>query len=632
MHTNTAPVRFVRPRRKPPQQAATSPLQMALIAGGGLALALILLFLFSLAYRIAHMGRIFPGVSVAGVNLSGLTVPEAEALLQSQLTYPQNGRILLRDGANLWVESPARLGMSLDAAASAQAALKVGRSGGLFGSINAQVTAAQTGVLLPPVTQYDQRVAHSYLQNLAAQINLPVAEASLQINGTEVSSQPGQIGRKLNVDASLVYLSVQMQSFRDGEAPLVIEEQSPQVLDASAQAETARRLLSAPLVVSLPNPQPGDPGPWFLEPSTLAPLLKIGRNAAGQYVIQPDRAQLTPFLQQIATQVDRAEENARFVFNDETAQLELIQSATVGLKVDVSASLDALETAIAAGQSAAELQVIRTEPQVANTATAADLGITQLVSAETSYFFGSTAARLQNIQAASSRFHGVLVAPGETFSMGKYLGDVSLENGFAEALIIYGGRTIKGVGGGVCQVSTTLFRTAFFGGFPINERYAHAYRVGYYEQRANGSIDTLLAGFDATVYFPLVDFKFTNDTPHWLLMETYYNEAGRSLTWKFYSTSDGRSVTFDTTGPTNITPAPAPVMQENPELREGEIKQVDWAAEGADVTINRIVNRDGKILFVDKFTTHYEPWQAVCEYGPGTKDPEKALKKAGLCQ
>lgn len=85
--------------------------------------------------------------------------------------------------------------------------------------------------------------------------------------------------------------------------------------------------------------------------------------------------------------------------------------------------------------------------------------------------------------------------------MGNTLGDVSLENGFAEALIIYGGRTIKGVGGGVCQVSTTLFR-AVFAGFPVVERYSHAYRVSYYEKTVSNDIDANLAGLDATVYFP----------------------------------------------------------------------------------------------------------------------------------
>src|SRR5512147_796441 len=142
---------------------------------------------------------------------------------------------------------------------------------------------------------------------------------------------------------------------------------------------------------------------------------------------------------------------------------------------------------------------------------------------------------MTNIGAATAQFQGVLIKPGETFSFNKYLGDVSLDKGFAEALIIFNGRTVTGVGGGVCQVSTTVFRAAFSAGFPIIERWPHAYRVGWYE-RGFGP------GLDATVFSPYVDFKFTNDTPYALLIESYANDAAGRLTFKFYSTPDGRQV------------------------------------------------------------------------------------------
>ena len=631
----TAPIRFVRQRRDR-RNFETVVMQILLALMGGISVFFLAMFFITIGYRLAYSGRIFPGMSVAGVDVSGMKPVEAAVKLQTVLTYPTSGRIVLRDGENVWIESPVRLGMVFDPVASAQAAFEMGRKGNIFSMLDTQWNASQVGLDVPPVVVLDQRLAHSYLQNLAAQIDQPVLEASLVIDGLNVSTTPGQVGRRLNVDATLVYLTVQMQSFRDGEVRLVIEEQTPEVLDAAPQAEAARRLLSGPFTLSIPNVRAGDPGPWQIQPLELAPMLRVGRiyDAAGnaQYVIKPDRSMLKPYLENIARQTDRAEENARFIFNEETLQLELIRQATIGYKLDFLGTLDEIEAAVAAGQNSAYLRLNITEPKVADDATAAQLGITQLVSAQTTYFYGSSAPRLQNIQAAAANFHGVLVAPGETFSMGKYLGDISLDNGYAEALIIYGGRTIKGVGGGVCQVSTTLFRTAFFGGFPINERSAHAYRVSYYEQRADGSIDQRLAGLDATVYFPLVDFKFTNDTPHWLLMETYFNGPARTLTWKFYSTSDGRSVTYDTTGPLNVIPAPPPVIQVNEELKEGETKQVDWAADGADVIINRVVMRDGKIYFADKFQTHYEPWRAVCEYGPGTEEPEKLLKKRNLCQ
>jgi vancomycin resistance protein YoaR len=156
--------------------------------------------------------------------------------------------------------------------------------------------------------------------------------------------------------------------------------------------------------------------------------------------------------------------------------------------------------------------------------------------------------------------------------------------------------------------------------------------VTYYEKTASNDTDPSLAGLDATVYFPLVDFKFTNDTPYWLLMETYVDVSARTLTWKFYSTSDGRTVDWTTTGPVNIVDAPAPLFEENPELKRNEIKQVDYAAEGADVTVTRTVLRSGQVYFSDDFKTHYLPWQAVCQYGPGTENVERKAKNAGLCQ
>src|SRR6185436_1686958 len=315
---------------------------------------------------------------------------------------------------------------------------------------------------------------------------------------------------------------------------------------------------------------------------------------------------------------------------DETRQLDLMEDSKIGRTLEVEASVKAINDALLRGEHTASLVINEAQPQVSGSSTAEQLGITQLLLSETSYFYGSSEERRQNIEAASSRFHGVLVAPGETFSMGETMGDVSLENGFAEALIIYGGRTIKGVGGGVCQVSTTLFRAAFNAGFPIVERTPHAYRVSYYEETASGAVDPGLAGLDATVYFPLVDFKFTNDTPYWLLMETYMGSG--SLTWKFYSTKDGRSVTYDTTGPTNVKPAPTPLFEENPELKKNEMKQVDWAANGADVTVNRTVWKNGAIYFQDTVSTHYEPWQAICQYGPDSKNPEKLAGEKNLCR
>ena len=314
---------------------------------------------------------------------------------------------------------------------------------------------------------------------------------------------------------------------------------------------------------------------------------------------------------------------------DCSRELEVIEPAVIGRSLNVADSVEAINQKLLAGEHKINLDLERTKPEVGDDATSEQLGITELVSSHTSYFYGSSAERIQNITTAAGQYHGLLVPPGATFAMGEALGDVSLDNGYAEALIIFGNRTIQGVGGGVCQVSTTLFRTVFFGGFPVEERYPHAYRVGYYELKADGGYNTSLAGLDATVYTPLVDFKFTNDTSNWLLMETYVNQGARTLTWKFYSTSDGREVEWHSSGLKNVVEPPNPVYEENPELAKGTVKQVDWAVKGADVTITRTVSRNGDTILEDNYTTHYMPWRDVYQYGPGTKDmpPDEGKKK-----
>jgi vancomycin resistance protein YoaR len=624
----------------PRPQRSPLPLQILTVLIGGLLLFFLAVGLISGGYQLLYAGRVFPGITMAGVDLTSMTPQQATAALNQRLTYPTSGQIVFRYGDRVWVATPAELGMVFDPGTSILRAYDVGRQGGLFTNLAGQLNAWQGGLDLKPVIVFDERVAHGYLQNIAVQIDQPVMETDLHLNGTEVVYTQGQTGQLLNVDATLADLLTQLSAFRDGEVQLVVEEQSPLMLDASAQADTLRQILSAPLTLSVADAQPGDPGPWTIEPSLLASMLTVGRvqtDAGWQYQVSADAQVLEQFLGQIAPQVDRSPQNARFYFDDTSGQLVLWQSATVGRILDIAATRDAVNQKLLQGGHTIPLVIALARPEASDDATAASLGITGLVTnnsfdgSYTSYFRGSGAARLQNIQAAASRFYGLLVPPGATFSMGDAMGDISLDNGYAEALIIYNGKTITGVGGGVCQVSTTLFRAAFYGGYPIVERHEHAYRVYYYEQTATGT-NPDLAGLDATVYFPLVDLKFTNDRPYWLLMETYFNRATYSLTWKFYSGDDGRTVDVQNLGLRNVVPAPDPLFEENPDLRTGEIEQVDWPGDGADITVTRVVSRGSQVLFTDPIRTHYEPWQAVCQYGPGTDNPEALAAQLGLCQ
>ena len=599
---------------------------------GGLGLFFLVIGLVTGTYQVLFSGRIFPGITMSGVDLSSMTEVQAASALQQSLTYPTSGQVVFRDGSRVWTATPAELGMDFKLGTTVQLAYDIGRKGGWLSDLAGQLNAWQGGLNLLPVVVYDERMARDYLLNIARQIDLPMKETDLHLEGTNVLYSPGQTGRVLNIDATLANLMANLSTFQDGDVPLAIEEQAPAVLEASAQADALRQILSAPLTLTIMNAQASDPGPWTIAPADLAGMLTIeGVQTAsgGQYQISANSQALDKYLAQIAPTVNHSSQNARFYFDDNTRQLVLVQPASAGRTMDVAASRDAILQKLLTGEHTIPLVIEQTKAAVDTDATAASLGITGLVRSYTSYFRGSSQERMQNIQAASKQFYGLLVPPNSTFSMAQALGDVSLQNGYAEALIIYNGRTITGVGGGVCQVSTTLFRTALFGGYPIIERHEHAYRVMYYEQTASGT-DPNLAGIDATVYVPLVDLKFKNDRPYWLLMETYFHADTSSLEWKFYSGDDGRTTEVTNEGLQNIFPAPEPRFEEDPSLAPGICKKVDYSADGADVTVQQIVSRAGSTLFTDTIFTHYEPWQAVYDYGPGTQNPQAMLAQ-GLC-
>ena len=311
----------------------------------------------------------------------------------------------------------------------------------------------------------------------------------------------------------------------------------------------------------------------------------------------------------------REPQNARFYFDDDTRELVLVERHINGRALDIEATIARFQQLVVTPNRSTPFMLREIVPVAHSEATSEDLGITELVSESTTWFYGSSAARKHNIARSASNFYGIVIAPGEEFSFNHYLGPISEEDGYETGLIIWGGRTIEGVGGGVCQVSTTVFQAAFWAGFPLTERWPHGYQVGYYNDGEG-------AGMDAAIFSPLIDLRFINNTPHYLLIENYFSEVYQSLTFKFYSTSMGRTVTKEGPQVANVIPVKPDIWEFNPDLKEGEIEQVDWAVEGSDVTVRRIVtNFAGDVLIDENFFSRYIPWQNIYQYGPGVTPP-----------
>ena len=595
--------------------------QIAFILGVGLLLAILILSAVILKYERDYADKIHPGVNVAGVDLSGLTIGQAVVNLNANLTYGRIGQLNFSNGQDNWVYTPDDLGFSYDPVEVAKAAFDIGRGKGTMVNLGEQLKARNQGIDITPSIVYNQAKAYNVIQGLAAQTDIPLVEPNISLDNTTVNVITGQAGRTVDVQATLRNIEPFLLLQQSGNVPMVIKEQTPLSVNVEDTAQLAETILSQAFTVNPADDTAGQ-GPWTIEPEALASLLTIEQKSIEgnrTYALTLNRPALVAYISSIAPALQNDPVNARMMFNDDTRQLELIANAVAGGSVDIEKSVDSILEKLQNGEHQAILVMQMVEPAVKDTSTAAELGITELVAETTSYYYGSAAARIQNIRAAAANFHGVMVGPGEVFSMAEYLTDISLDNGYAEAPIIVGDQTVDGIGGGICQVSTTVFRNAFYGGFPIVERHPHAYRVGYYEQQSNGWVDNSLAGLDATVYVPLVDFKFRNDTPYWLLMETYPTDT--SLTWKFYSTSDGREVDWWTTGITDVVTPPDPIYREDPDLPSGTIKQVDWPVNGATVEVYRTVTVNGTVTLQDTIRTNYVAWPAGYTYGPGTDIP-----------
>jgi len=284
---------------------------------GGLVLFVFAVLATVTGYNIAYGGKIYPGVAVAGVDLTGLRPQEAATLLSERLSYPQNGRLVFQEGEQVWLATPAEVGLFLDSQNSALTAYQYGRGSNPLARLGEQFKAWYRGVELAPIYVYDQRIAQRFVNQIAAEINRPTIEAGLKINGTEVVVLPGQVGRTVDSAATLAPLEAQLRSMTDGLIPVVVRESPPVILDASEQAEIARQILSAPLTLTVPEAAEGDPGPWEFDRQTLADWLTIERledEQGARYQVGLDREQLFTFLQNLAPEFARQPANARFIF------------------------------------------------------------------------------------------------------------------------------------------------------------------------------------------------------------------------------------------------------------------------------------------------------------------------------
>ena len=304
-------------------------------------------------------------------------------------------------------------------------------------------------------------------------------------------------------------------------------------------------------------------------------------------------------LTDIASHVDIPATDALFQFNN--GRVTNFRPSASGRQLNIQEANARITKALYTNTFSVQLPIETILPSI-TTDKVNTFGITQLIGTGYSEFAGSIPGRIHNVILAASRLNGVLIKPGETFSFNDTIGDISAATGYQSAYIIKDGHTILGDGGGVCQVSTTLFRAALNAGLPIIERHAHDYRVHYYEEGG------FAPGLDATVYNPTDDLKFTNDTNTSILIQSITDANNLSLTFTLYGTNDGRKAQITNQQLWDVTSPPPDLYQEDPTLPRGTIRQVDFSAWGAKASFDYIVTKSNNTVTHATFLSNYQPW------------------------
>ncbi|GGJ71548.1 hypothetical protein GCM10008939_14900 [Deinococcus aquiradiocola] len=533
-------------------------------------------------------GTIASGIRVGGVDLGGMTREAALARLgQISGDAPQ---ITVQAGTASWTVPATQLGWSLDPQAELNAAIAASSGRSLAQKVETLIGQAPTQDL-PLVQKYDPAVARSALTALTAAQNTAPRNASIVFDKTRYAVRPGTPGIQVKVDDGVQTL-VQHPDTRT--LTLNVVQATPMYSTQSLQALVDQgNALVRPLTVRL-----GETGPVF----TLTRLQVANLFWVRQAGLELDRDTIAAKVKQISAAVDQPAQNARYALKGSTLS-KVPEKA--GLVSDPAQTLKLLSQAVLDPKATSIVLTPKVSAPTLKLADLPDASKLTLIATGRSTYYHSSPARRVNVANAAAKINGAVVAPGENFSFLDTLGGISPENGFVTGLIISAGRTVDGLGGGVCQVSTTVFRALYQAGLPVVERNQHAYRVGYYEPQV---------GFEAAVYDPGKDLKLKNDTGGPILVKTLNDNARSTLTVQVWGLPQTRKVSISPAVITSHTAHPAPKYVPSADLPRGAMKQIDWAADGYNLYITRTIQDKG-VTRSDRTVTSYKPWQAIYEVG-----------------
>jgi vancomycin resistance protein YoaR len=608
------------PRQEPPEppRAPRRRARSTRRRGGGLVLTLFVLILavpLLLPYALSFVFRdqALPGVTVQGASVAGMSRSAISAELSARYDAFLRRPVALVYGDQAWQPALGELGARLDVEEAARAAVTAGRRGDPITRLRELYALYQQGLDLAPRVVIDQQALQSYLLlTLAPIIEQPPQNAALSIAAARIVGTPGTPGTQLLVDATANDVLLALRELSPREVPVRTRALAPGVDDAALLAAQGRaaELLQAPLEMRRGEQV------WVWEPDRLAELLSVAA-VDGRLELRTDVERLTRAVEGLAQLVDTGTAEPRLRFAD--GALQIVEEGQPGWRLRQEEAVEQIANLLLSSATTTrtlDLPVEMIEPRI-TAASLDELGINELIAEGRSSFSGSAAYRITNILAGARRMDGVLIAPGEEFSFNRQLGEVDAANGFVEGYAIIGNRTQLEWGGGVCQVSTTVFRGAFWAGLPITERHAHAFYISWYDRFGLGPYGDG-QGLDAAIYTGVTDLKFVNDTGNWLLMHALVDEAAQILTISIYGTSLDREVSLEGPLVSNEVRAPAqPVYVDDATLPRGTIRQSDVARSGRDITVYRVIRQGETEIDRDTFVTRFRAWPNIFVRGTG---------------
>ena len=601
--------RIERPFQVPTPRPAGSWLSVGLIGLVSLAVVAVVSPVVALGlYQYEHVGKIYQGVSVLGIDLSGRTPGEAERLLAARAAELTARPVLVRAGDNQWRTDWGKLGLSMPVRPIVERAMAVGRQGSIFDQVYAQARALRGGRVIAAEETLEVEPIRAFVVSAAAQIDRPVRNARLEMKpDLSFELTTAQAGRRLEQDQAL---SLLVEAAQTGEpaVDLPVTTLNPITTDEmrlSAKAK-AEKMIAAPVVLSHAERQ------WTLDRETLADLLVFSGGPGVPIEVRLDREKLRPRLQEIAAELKQEPRDAELTWANGAVQAT--RPSQEGRQLDVDTALNQALDRVEAGVREVPLAVAVTKPAIDSTRLP-ELGIRELVDSATTSFSGALPQKQHNVRLAASRLNNTAIKPGEEFSFNKALGPTTLDNGYqiAFGIMSAGGqdhKTVPSVAGGICQVATTLFQPVFWSGYQLEERHWHLYWIPNYSSRG-------VVGLDATVDEEVgLDLKFVNNSSSFLLIQSRSDAS--SVTFELYGTKPRWQVQVEGPKITDQKPADqTPVVEREPSLPEGQRYQVEAAREGFTATFVRTVTPTEGQPRTLRLESKYVPSRNVTLVGTG---------------